>query len=166
MALASDADDIEALQHQETLPENANLTDEELVKYLKEHQTLYEVNDKEVDPVYKENTMHLDEQPQNRVRRSYMARRKFPNPRLYPMRPTINDDYSDIPESFDARKKWSYCLSIHQIRDQADCGWQSMSDNDLSELHLLVPVRSRLEPPCVACVLHASVEDGDLCGFP
>ncbi|XP_049525658.1 cathepsin B isoform X1 [Dermacentor silvarum] len=41
----------------------------------------------------------------------------------------------DLPESFDAREKWSHCDSIHVIRDQSMCGscWafgavESMSD--------------------------------------
>ncbi|CAN8001237.1 unnamed protein product, partial [Ixodes hexagonus] len=28
----------------------------------------------------------------------------------------------DLPESFDARVKWSHCNSIHVIRDQSTCG--------------------------------------------
>lgn len=29
---------------------------------------------------------------------------------------------NDLPESFDAREKWSHCSSIHLIRDQSKCG--------------------------------------------
>ncbi|KHJ83204.1 papain family cysteine protease [Oesophagostomum dentatum] len=32
------------------------------------------------------------------------------------------DNAGDIPESFDAREKWSYCKSISLIRDQSKCG--------------------------------------------
>ena len=28
----------------------------------------------------------------------------------------------DIPDSFDARKQWSYCPSLMEIRDQGSCG--------------------------------------------
>ncbi|KAK6021035.1 hypothetical protein OSTOST_13303, partial [Ostertagia ostertagi] len=67
VALASEADVLEALKKQETLPENANLTDEELVEYLKTHQTLFEVNNEKVDHIYEEAAMHLTPLPQNQV---------------------------------------------------------------------------------------------------
>uniref|UniRef100_A0A4D5S578 Putative cathepsin b endopeptidase n=1 Tax=Ixodes scapularis TaxID=6945 RepID=A0A4D5S578_IXOSC len=33
-----------------------------------------------------------------------------------------NEIPDDLPESFDAREKWSHCNSIHLIRDQSSCG--------------------------------------------
>ncbi|XP_074028339.1 cathepsin B [Leptinotarsa decemlineata] len=39
-----------------------------------------------------------------------------------PVRYHDEKDDTEIPESFDARKKWSNCESIHMIRDQANCG--------------------------------------------
>nr|ABX45136.1 cathepsin B-like cysteine protease 2 [Callosobruchus maculatus] len=39
------------------------------------------------------------------------------------------DDGKDLPEEFDARKQWSKCESIKEIRDQSGCGscWGCMS---------------------------------------
>eukprot|EP01006_Ploeotia_vitrea_P020729 TRINITY_DN53022_c0_g1_i1.p1 TRINITY_DN53022_c0_g1~~TRINITY_DN53022_c0_g1_i1.p1 ORF type:complete len:120 (+),score=1.31 TRINITY_DN53022_c0_g1_i1:239-598(+) len=33
-----------------------------------------------------------------------------------------NDMLNDIPESFNAKDKWTNCPSISEIRDQANCG--------------------------------------------
>ncbi|XP_077514649.1 cathepsin B-like [Amblyomma americanum] len=47
----------------------------------------------------------------------------LPDSQNHKLPPFYHEDISnDLPESFDARKKWPDCNSIHLIRDQSECG--------------------------------------------
>nr|WBW70097.1 venom protein [Lampona murina] len=75
-----------------------------------------------------------------------------------------------LPESFDSRKKWSYCPSVREIRDQGSCGscWafgavEAMSDRHC--IHSKGKVKVELSPDdLVACC--NTCGDGCDGGFP
>ncbi|XP_064459556.1 cathepsin B-like [Ornithodoros turicata] len=79
--------------------------------------------------------------------------------------PTIEHDVDpdDLPDSFDARQKWSHCHSIGVIRDQASCGscWafgaaEAISDRVCIHSHGKIQVNISAEDLVDCC---------DTCGF-
>ncbi|KAK6021616.1 papain family cysteine protease [Ostertagia ostertagi] len=118
--------------------------------------------------------MHLTPEPQNRVRRSYMrrSRPRFTNPRLFPIRPTGKDNFSDIPERFDARERWPNCPSLFQIVDQAGCGscWALSTASAISD-RLCINTKGALTvnisaEDLLTCCKTCGASDGCLGGWP
>nr|AVM38373.1 cathepsin B [Eudiplozoon nipponicum] len=83
----------------------------------------------------------------------------------------LNEEYQNLPETFDARKAWPNCPTISQIRDQSTCGscWafgavESMSDR------ICIHSRGNLKPELSAEDLVSCCGEfcGDGCngGFP
>ncbi|XGW02004.1 hypothetical protein V3C99_014235 [Haemonchus contortus] len=103
---AVEADFLASLKN-ERIPLKAQvLSGEQLVKYLKKNQDLFEAEITAHSFNVKHKLMDL----------------KFLNQNRKPVVEDLYDNGNDIPESFDARTKWSNCSSLTHIYDQANCG--------------------------------------------
>ncbi|PIO70985.1 papain family cysteine protease [Teladorsagia circumcincta] len=91
----------------EQIPLNAQvLSGPPLVEYLQKSQKLFEVSATPTKRDFQHRLMDLMFVDQNR------------NPPV----DEADDNWDDIPESFDARVQWHNCSSLFYIRDQANCG--------------------------------------------
>uniref|UniRef100_A0A7I4XUR5 Pept_C1 domain-containing protein n=1 Tax=Haemonchus contortus TaxID=6289 RepID=A0A7I4XUR5_HAECO len=119
VAFASEADVLATIKN-EGIPLAAQvLSGEELVKYLKKSQNLFEA---EITP-HSYNVQHK------------LMDLRFINQKRKTVVEDANDEGDDIPESFDARTRWPYCKSLTHIRDQANCGagWAVSTASALSD---------------------------------
>jgi len=90
---------------------NAPLESDEMIDKVNSAQTLWKAG-RNFPPGY---TM--------RYAKYLLGRKKASD--SYPRLPELEDDDDEdmeLPESFDAREKWSYCKSLQQVRDQGTCG--------------------------------------------
>ncbi|XGW24191.1 hypothetical protein V3C99_005967 [Haemonchus contortus] len=94
------------------IPEEAQkLTGKALVDYVNERQSFYRAEYSEKAKSRVQSLMKMEYI--GKAREMYKVAKKAK---------PYNNDTSDIPESFDARKVWDYCPSIRYIRDQSSCG--------------------------------------------
>ncbi|KAE9418661.1 hypothetical protein Angca_010244, partial [Angiostrongylus cantonensis] len=87
-------------------PETQVLTGAALVDYVNKHQQLFKA----------------EERADIGALRRKVMKSKYVNRNEKPRLDKTEDDDSKIPDSFDARIKWSHCPSISYIRDQSQCG--------------------------------------------
>ncbi|KHJ90545.1 hypothetical protein OESDEN_09611 [Oesophagostomum dentatum] len=89
------------------------LTGTALVDYVNSRQTLFKAE-------FSENA------------REFLSARLMDQKYMYrPEETTMEKEvvfHGDIPESFDAREKWSLCPSVNYIRDQSACGTLDLFD--------------------------------------
>nr|CDJ83394.1 Peptidase C1A domain containing protein [Haemonchus contortus] len=119
-APASEADVLASLKDKKISTEAQMLSGEQLLKYLKTNQNLFEA---EVTP-HSQNMVHK------------LMDFKYIDQNRMPVAGDADDDEDDdIPESFDARLHWSNCPSLRHIRDQANCGscWAVSSASAFSD---------------------------------
>uniref|UniRef100_A0A0K0D0X8 Pept_C1 domain-containing protein n=1 Tax=Angiostrongylus cantonensis TaxID=6313 RepID=A0A0K0D0X8_ANGCA len=100
-------------------PETQVLTGAALVDYVNKHQQLFKA----------------EERADIGALRRKVMKSKYVNRNEKPRLDKTEDDDSKIPDSFDARIKWSHCPSISYIRDQSQCGscWAVSSAEAMSD---------------------------------